>query len=311
MRFVRGMVAKGSLLCCLAAGVAEAQAPSSERLMEAGGAWVSRVQNSDSNISTRIQRSLGWARLKAPISLGEDFALVLGVSYEGQAISYSNFVTRNVGGTLLTQSNLPTGLHSLDANVGFVWRFAEDWALAANFTPGIHSDFSNIQYRDVIWTGNVLFLHPFGDKDPIGGRNRIGFGFAYTDRFGTPLPIPLVRLDWYPSEDWFVRGTLPFDLDLGYRVSSAFSVGVGGLLHGYIYRLEATPFTGQVVRYREVEIGPFLDLVLTERIHVRVTGGVSTAQRFEFRDESNNNTIISGNFKSAGFFRGSLYYALF
>lgn len=82
-------------------------------------------------------------------------------------------------------------------------------------------------------------------------------------------------------------------------------MGVGGLLHGYIYRLEATPFTGQVVRYREVQIGPFLDLGLTQQIHLRVNGGVSTAQRFEFRDEPNNNTILSGNFKTGGFERAA------
>lgn len=306
MKLISGIVAGG----ILAIGVAEAQAPSSERLVEVGGTYTTEVRNSDAAVGVRSQRSAGWARAKVPVALGRGNAVVFGLSYESQLIGYRDFPTRIVDGTTLAQGDLPTRLHSVDASIGLVWRFAEPWSAAVNFAPGLHGDFGRLRSRDVVWGGNLMFVRLLGEERPGGDTSRIGVGAAFTDRFGSPLPIPLVLLDWFPSEDWFLRGTLPLDLDVGYRLSRRSSIGLGALLRGYLYRLEAAPFDGQVIRYRELQLGLFLDHGLTRRLHVQLNAGVATGQRFELRNEGNDATLVSGGFERGGAFRASLYYAL-
>lgn len=308
MKLVAAMGA-GACLWSLGIGAATAQAPPSERLAEVGGAVATRVESSEAGDGTALQRSQAWARLNAPVALGGGAALVLGLSYEAQLIRYSGFGARQVDSLTVTQRDLPTALHAIDARVGLLWRFAERWSAAAAFTPGLHSDLGDVRGRDVVWGGSLLLVRSVGDVRPGGDTNRIGLGAAITDRFGSPLLVPLLLLDWCPSGRWFVKGTLPLELEAGRRISTPLSVGLEALQKGFMYRLGAAPFDGQVIRYREVQIGLFLDLGISERAHVRVSGGFSTGHEFELRDEGNDRTLVSGDFGSSLFARGTLYYA--
>lgn len=232
---------------------------------------------------------------------------MFGVAYKGQLIEYHNFDARPLDGEKTRRKDMPNDLHALDFSLGMVWVSAQKkWVTTVQFRPGIHSDFEDIDGGDFIYTGTLLVQRVFGEKN----QNMWGLGATYTDLLGKQMVIPLVRLFWYPTEHWFVELTVPVELDVGYRFSRSFSVGIEQKLQGYLYRLtEDDPWNEAVLRYREVQIGPFLDWQFgwKNKMHFRVSGGVSTFQNFEFRDRDNDKKLRDGDMKTAPYGTANFY----
>ena len=176
--------------------------------------------------------------------------------------------------------------------------------------PGLHSDLKDIDTDDVIFIASVLGERRFGDND------RWGVGIAYTDLLGRRLPVPILRLFWYPTKRWFVEMTLPKDVDVGFRVSESFSIGVEGQLRGYQYRLgEGEPFNESVLNFFQVRVGPFLNYELWRgngdrfKANFRVSGGLTTAQKFKIKDRARRLTLVGEDLKDAGYLTANLYIA--
>lgn len=299
----RLLVIVGALTVLVVAQCQGAFAARLERQVEVGGTIAGTTENSDDDIDSETDRKLGWAKVKHVMPLGGGKALILGLSWEGQFVNYDKFRTTSFQGSVVTEDDLPESLHSVDATVGLSWRMGENWTAMLQFVPGIHSDFEDVSSEDVIYTGSALFVRPFGNG------NRIGLGISYSDAFGDPSPFPMVLIDWYPAEHWYVEGTLPTSLDAGYRFDEALSLGLEGKLKGYLYRLsEDAPWNDAVLRYREVQVGPYVDYRLFGKMHVRASAGMSVANKFEIHDDENDEKLADGDYDNAGYATATLYY---
>jgi len=281
------------LALCLGVAARDAQAVKPERFLDIGGTFVAESENSDDE-ETKIQRTVGWAKLKLPVPLKGGNALLFGLDYQSQWIGYDEAPT----------NELPNTLYSLGATLGFVWAMTENWSTVVQFMPGIQSDMEDVSSEDYVFKGSLLFVRPFGKA------NRFGIGAAFSDAFGSPQPIPLLLIDWYPAENWFVEGLLPTDLDVGYRFSKALSVGLEGKVRGYMYRMsdDEDTWDSAVLRYTEIQVGPFVDYSLTDKLHLRASAGVSAANKFEFRDDDNDDKLVEGDFKNSGYGTLNLYW---
>lgn len=268
-----------------------------------GTTYVWETENKDND--TKIQRTLAWIGGKYSTPLSPDFTLTAGLSYEGQFVDYSDFRPVVFQGRVIQEGDLPENLHAIDATLALNWRWSDAWSTTFSFNPGIHSDFEDISGKDFIYQGSILF------QNRLGGKNLIGFGLAYSDSFGDPLVIPLVQIRWYPTPEWYVESMLPLNLNVGYNLDSTWSVGLEGKLRGYRYRLtESAPWNEAVLKYREVQLGPFLNARLGEKVSLRLSAGVVVAQKFEFMDKDSDNTIVEGKFKNTGYVTVRLF-ALF
>ena len=78
-----------------------------------------------------------------------------------------------------------------------------------------------------------------------------------------------------------------------------------------MYRLsEDTPWEDAVLKYREVQIGPFVDWMFHDKAHMRISAGASVGQKSEIRDDNNDHKLVDGDYKNAGYATLNLFYAL-
>jgi len=278
-----------------------------DTVFDAGITYLAPAENDDGDVDTEVQRTLAWAKGMYGFSAGESLHLIFGLEYTGQFVDYDDFSAVPGPAGLLRESDLPEALHALDFIAGLVWSVSDDWRAILQFRPGIHSDFEDVSGDDWVYAGMALAVRGFGENS----RNRIGVGAYLGDALGRVQALPLLRLYWYPSEKWFVEGTLPLEVDAGYRVSKVLSFGFEGALRGYQYRLtEDAPWDDSVLRYSEVRAGLFADYGFWKNLHVRLSGGAALAQTFELRDDDNDDKLADGDYENAGYLSVNLYYAL-
>jgi hypothetical protein len=286
----------------MGAGTAHAK---QDTLLDFGMTWTGQAQNDDSDIDTEIQRTIVWASGQYGFPVADGKYLLFGLDYKGQFINYDSFDPFVIEGNTVNHNDLPEDLHALDVSIGLLWIWSKKWSTLFKFQPGIHSDFKDIDGGDFMYTTLVIAERKYGQG------NKWGLGAAYSDLLGKRTVIPIFRLFWYPTKRCFVEATLPFDLDLGYRFSKELSAGLAGKLAGYAYKLtEDDPWNDGVLSYREVQIGPYLDHRFSDRGHVRVSGGVVTAQKFEFRDKDNDDKLRDGDMDNTWYLMANLYFTM-
>ncbi len=278
-----------------------------DTVFDAGVTYLAPAENDDGDVDTEVQRTLAWLKGMYGFPAGERLHLIFGLEYTGQFVDYDDFAAVPGPAGLIRESDLPEELHALDFIAGLVWSVSDDWRAIFQFRPGIHSDFEDVSSDDWVYAGMALAVRGFGDNP----RNRVGVGAYLGDALGRIQALPLVRLYWYPSEKWFLEGTLPLELDAGYRASKALSFGLEAALRGYQYRLtEDAPWDDAVLRYSEVRAGLFADYGFWKNLHVRLSGGAALAQTFELRDDDNDRKLADGDYENTGYLSVNLYYAL-
>jgi hypothetical protein len=280
-----------------------------DTLLNVDVTYVGKQENKDNDIDTEIQRTIISAAGQAGFPLIEKKAyFMFGVDYKGQLIGYDNYSPLVGNNVTIRHNDLPDKLHALDFSAGVVWVWSKDWLTVFRFSPGLHTDFEDISSDDWMYTGTVLAERRWGEKNKWGERNRWGLGATYTDLLGKRMVIPLLRLFWYPGENCFVETTFPVDLDVGYRFSEAGSTGLEGKLQGFLYRLtEDDPWQDSVLIYRDVRVGPFVDYKVYKKAHLRLVGGLAFAQKFEIRDDDNDDKLLDGDMENTWFGTGNFY----
>ena len=295
MRGLAVFVCMVAALGLVLTGVAEAKR-ATDKLFDASLTYVGKSENDSSSSDTEIQRTVLTLGGKYPIPIAKKHLLMIGLDYSGQFVSYDNFTPSTppgFGGQQITEDDMPDSLHSIHVPVTFVATWTEQWNTVFQVSPGIQSDFEDLSDDDVITTAMVLAQYKFGKNDIVG------FGAAFSDAFGSLGLLPVLKLYWYPTEQWYVEAFLPFDLDVGYVFSEQLSAGLEGKLRGYQYRLsEDQPWDNKVLRFREVRIGPFVDYAITEKAHLRASVGAVTAQKFEIRDDDNDDKLVDGDYEN-------------
>lgn len=262
------------------------------KLIDFGVTYIAPNQNKDSAFDTQIQRTVTWIKINGPIKITEDDNLLLGVNYEVQFVEYKDFKPMTIDGKVVLERDLPEDLHALDLSIGWARTWTKEWSTVLKFTPGLHSDFKEVKEDDVAFTGSGLVRWKMDEKSSFG------LGAAFSEAFGDPSAIPLVDINWHPTETFFIKGLLPLNIDVNYQVLEELGIGIEGKLNGYRYRLtDNQPWDRAVLVYREVRVGPFIDFKIGELGHLKVSGGVVTAQKFEINDKNNSDELVGGDYE--------------
>ncbi len=272
--------------------------------VDLSGVYLGESESDEPGKNTKIQRNIAGASIMRIQEIGPKRNLILGIDYTGQFVDYSNFSGFSLpSGNPVTTSDLPEELHALNFTLGYQTMIS-GFKTTFTFNPGIHGDFHDIDGDHIVYQGSVLAEKKFGQK------NVWGLGAYFSDNLGDEQVLPLARLFWYPSKNWFLETTLPKDFKAGYQLSSSTRLGIGANLYGYQYRLTKGPFNGEVLNYREIQLGPYYEYKFSQgRGFFRLMGGISTGQNFEFNDKDNDNKIAEGDFENSGFVSVSMRYA--
>jgi len=150
----------------------------------------------------------------------------------------------------------PTKLYEANMNVTFRHAFSSKWYTVVRATPGLASDLQeDISSDDFRLQAAVIV------GKPLNNRWSLGFGVAYSNTFGEPLPIPLLVFDWNDGGKWRASGMLPSKLELWYQATQALELGLVGQLDGNEYHMgKGFPADNPQVQYISATFG--LDAII-------------------------------------------------
>jgi hypothetical protein len=200
---------------------------------------------------------------------GENSFLVPGLRYQLMDVSIAGD-----GG----DSAEVDALHSMLASVGYYQRFSERWAMFALLGAGFASDFeASPNSDDLVVSAQAIGLYQFSRDFTLGA------GVGYDRRTGDVTPLPLLALDFQPSERFMIKGVVPASLGVRYRVLPPLTLGLEAALDGERYNLHAGREGDETVEvaYSAVKLGVSATVHATKSLHARVLGGAALRRRFE------------------------------
>lgn len=243
-----------------------------------------------------------------PFRASESIIGLVGFAYQGLFVQYDDLDFAYVGpdGKVFTEKDLPDNLHAVDLRLGCVVALDEEFSLIAEFNPGIHSDMEDISSKDVYYQEVILVSYVFSES--LTGM----LGVGYMDTFGEPEFLPFAGVQWQISEDFILDTLLPVYFVAAYQPETWIKmVGLRGRMSGHQFRLqEDEPWEDTVLKYRQLLVGPFVDIALGGNWVLRLEGGVAAAREFEFRDDDSTNKLYDGDLDDAGYVSASVYLGI-
>ena len=194
----------------------------------------------------------------------------------------------------------PDHLHYLRADLLLFQRLSEQWTLGLSFAPGLASDFDEIGSDDLRFQASALLLRRANDR--LG----YGFGAAYRSDFGTPLVIPLLKVDYESASHVKFTATLPINAYLGYALSPNTELGLAGNISGTQYNINLNPdrLPGDIqpivtapddidlpAKYSVLTVGPSFKQRVQGRFFVVTEAGITVWRRFEFDGDQIDDTL--------------------
>ena len=234
-----------------------------------------------------------YTEFSAPAVFSEGrTVLVNTLSYHSFDLDYKNWDDLQ-GGSKIENAK------GIEYSLTLVRQFSEKWNLTAVVTPGLHSDFNDGISNDDF---NVSSAVIFGRQ--ISQNFSLGFGAAYSFKFGEAFPIPLLTLQWTSGSSSRVDLLLPVQAELWYLPSRKLELGLAARIGGNQYHGDPARFSvkNPQMRYSIGTVGPSLKFLL-KGIHLTVDGGVTLLRRFEFFDgkvEQNSLDLENSGFVRAG-----------
>lgn len=216
-----------------------------------------------------------------------DTRLMGGLRYENLTIDLLDD-----DGTLLFT---PDFLHYLRADFLLFQRLSPQWTLGLTFSPGIASDFKQLGADDWRIQTSALLLRRANER--LG----YGFGVSYLNDFGTPLLIPLLKVDYESASNVKVAALLPVNAYLGYALGSRNEIGLTANVSGTQYNLNVDEYdlvasrvpddTDLPAKYSVLTVGPTFKHRLRGPFFLVAESGVTLWRRFEFDGEQINTTL--------------------
>ena len=194
----------------------------------------------------------------------------------------------------------PDHLHYLRADLLLFQRLSEQWTLGLTFAPGIASDFDEIGSDDLRFQASAMLLRRANDR--LG----YGFGAAYLSDFGTPLVIPMLRVDYESASHLKFSAMLPVNAYLGYAFSPNTELGLAGTISGTQYNINLDPdrLPGNIqpavatpddidlpAKYSVLTVGPSFKQRVRGPFFVAAEAGMTLWRRFEFDGDQVDNTL--------------------
>lgn len=241
------------------------------------------------------------AQAVIPIIRNDSTALFGGLAYSGLFLDYRGLVF--APGEGFSQKDLAKDLHVLDCILGGSINWDESWGTLLLLYPGIHSDFQDLDGKDIYFSGALLATYRVSDALSLSA------GAYYDDSFGYPLLLPMLGAQWRLSDSLSLEAFIPQYLVLAWQLDPRLTVGLKGSVEGNQYRLrEDSPWENTVVEYNQILAGPFVDLKLVDELFLRLEGGFVFSREFEFRDDDSNDKLFDGDIEDTGYAGVSLSY---
>ncbi len=146
-----------------------------------------------------------YVEFSAPAVFSEGrTVLVNTLSYHSFDLDYKNWDDLQGGSRIETAKGI-------EYSLTLVRQLSERWNLTTVVTPGLHSDFqADISNDDF----NVASAIIFGRQT---SRNfSLGFGAAYSFKFGEAFPLPILTLQWTNGSSYKMDLLLPAHAELWY-----------------------------------------------------------------------------------------------
>lgn len=189
----------------------------------------------------------------------------------------------------------PDHLHYVRADLYLLQRLSDQWTLGFAFLPGIASDFKALGADDLRIQGGVMALRR------VSPRLGYGFGAAFTSDFGTPLVVPVLKVDYQSASHIKVAAMLPVNAYLGYAFSSGTELGLTARVSGTQYNLNVDEYdllapdapddTDLPAKYSVLTVGPSLKQHVRGPFAVVAEAGFTVWRKFEFDGDQVNNTL--------------------
>jgi hypothetical protein len=210
------------------------------------------------------------AEFSAPFIYSEGrTVLVNTLSYHRFDLDYKNWDDRQGG-------NRIENTHGIEYSLTLVRQFSEKWNLTAVATPGIHSDFQGDISNDAF---NVSAAVIFGRQ--YSENFSLGFGAAYSFKYGEAFPIPLLTLQWSNGSSARVDLLLPVQAEFWYLPSQNLELGLAARIAGNQYHGDPARYSvpNPQMRYSVGTVGPSIKFHLSKGLHLTVDGGVTVLRR--------------------------------
>lgn len=136
----------------------------------------------------------------------------------------------------------------------------------------------------------------------------MGFGVAYSFKFGEGYPLPFLTLMWTNGSNARLDLFLPAHAELWYMPSQKVELGLAARLQGNQYHGDPGRYGvgNPQMRYSVGTVGPSAKLHLSGGVHLTMDAGMTFLRRFEFFDGDQEQTSL--DLKNSGFIRAGIQF---
>jgi hypothetical protein len=194
-------------------------------------------------------------------------------------------------------------LYDVDLELVLLRVLSDRWRMTVVLAPGLAGDFRDVRLGHATLQGAVVFQRSLGEA------RGWGLGASVTNAFGEVRVVPVLAFE-SRSEDVGIEVLAPARASvfsgIAGRVQAGFRVGVDGNAYGLA---RAGTLEGGTVRYSVVDLGPAMEISLTEHLRLSAEGGLSLGRRLEVEDRSGVRVEDAG-LRRGGYLRAGLAWAV-
>ncbi|MEI7595742.1 MAG: DUF6268 family outer membrane beta-barrel protein [Bacteroidota bacterium] len=223
--------------------------------------------NSIKNSNETINISETFCMFKLPIVLKNKDIIIAGTSFN--LMSFNKQIT-------LTNS---TDFYSTTFQLGYTKQWNDKWNTMLIALPKVSSDFEEVNNKD--WQMGGILLFTYKKKENL----KYKFGGYYNQEYFGPMFVPIIGIDWQPSDKISVFGNLPIALTFDYRFSKRFSTGIYFNAPTFSYRL-GEKFHNEYIQKSSQDLSLYLDSYIFKNIVFSAKGGHSFGRSYRIYSEN-------------------------
>jgi hypothetical protein len=180
---------------------------------------------------------------------------------------------------------IPDALYETSLRLGGSWRINEKWSLQAMLSPGLYSDFEDIDGGDFNMPGLVLAFWQ------VTERLQLIAGAGVNARRDVPV-IPAIGGRWQFADDWTLLAVFPTPR-IEYAASEAVTVFAGAELVRSAYRVAEDfgdrfgrpELNGEDISYNEWRVGAGARWKISRALVLSLDGGWMGDREYNFDDQ--------------------------
>ncbi|WP_298497191.1 DUF6268 family outer membrane beta-barrel protein [uncultured Algibacter sp.] len=187
------------------------------------------------------------ALLNYPIKLKEDDYLIIGAEY--------NRIFLNLEESYPFDTSKLNRLHIIDLNLGYTFKWNENWRFGVKFNPRIASTLTeSLTSDDFFLNGGIFFVNDKTNSVSLKRPYRLILGLTYNATTGLPFPLPFISYYRALNKNWsFNAGVPKSNLKYTFNEKNNMQAFVG--LDGYLAHLQkSTIINGQNVDHISLSV---------------------------------------------------------